>query len=42
MRDMESYRQVLGLEPPWRASRVELSVEAGRVDVWLERGRGVS
>jgi transposase len=34
MRDTELYRHLLGLESPWQVSRVELSVEGGRVDVW--------
>jgi len=42
MRDTEFYRRILGLESPWRVSRVELSVEAGRVDVWLDHPRGSS
>lgn len=36
MRDTELYRHVLGLEPPWEVTRVELSVEQGRVDVWAD------
>ncbi len=36
MRDVELYRQLLGLESPWEVSRVELSVEEGRVDVWAD------
>ncbi len=34
MRDVELYRQVLGLEAPWTVTRVELSVTEERVDVW--------
>jgi transposase len=41
MRDVELYRHLLGLEPPWTVARVELSVQAGRVDVWAEHPRGV-
>ena len=33
MRDVELYRQVLGLEAPWTVTRVELSVTEERVDV---------
>ena len=36
MRDVELYRCVLGLQPPWTVSRVELSVKEQRVDVWAE------
>jgi transposase len=36
MRDTELYRHLLGLVAPWEVSRVELSVEEGRVDVWAE------
>ena len=34
MRDVDLYRQVLGLEAPWTVTRVELSVTEERVDVW--------
>ena len=34
MRDVELYRQVLGLETPWTVTRVDLSVTEERVDVW--------
>jgi transposase len=40
MRDTELYRHLLGLESPWEPTRVELSVEDGRVDVWAEHGKG--
>jgi transposase len=40
MRDTELYRQLLGLEPPWEVSRVELSVAEERVDVWAGHARG--
>ena len=36
MRDTELYRHLLGLESPWEVSRVELSAEGGRIDVWVE------
>ena len=39
MRDTELYRQLLGLESPWEASGVNLSVEDGRVDVWAGHPR---
>ena len=34
MRDVELYRRVLGLEAPWTATRVDLSMTEKRVDVW--------
>jgi transposase len=40
MRDIDLYRHLLGLESPWTVSRVELSVDQGRVDVWADHGRG--
>ena len=36
MRDTELYRQILGIESPWIVSRVELSMEKQRVDIWAE------
>jgi transposase len=36
MRDTELYRHLLGLESPWEVSRVELSAEGSRIDVWVE------
>jgi transposase len=36
MHDTELYQRVLGLEKPWRVSRVELNVTAKKVDLWLE------
>ena len=36
MRDTELYRHLLGLESPWEVSRVELSAEGGRIDVWVD------
>jgi transposase len=40
MRDTELYRHLLGLELPWEVTRVELSVEGGRVDVWADHPKG--
>ena len=34
MRDVDLYRQVLGLEAPWTVTCVDLSVTEERVDVW--------
>jgi len=39
MRDVELYRQVLGLEAPWTVTRVELSVMEERVDVGAGHAR---
>ena len=36
MRDVELYQQLLGVVSPWTVSRVELSVEGERVDVWVQ------
>ena len=33
MRDIELYKQILGLESPWYVSRVELKVAEQRVDI---------
>jgi transposase len=39
MRDTELYRHLLGLESPWGVSRVELSAEGSRIDVWVDHPR---
>ncbi len=39
MRDTELYRHVLGLEAPWEVSRVDLSAEGERIDVWVDHPR---
>ena len=39
MRDTELYQHLLGVVSPWTVSRVDLSVESGRVDVWVEHPR---
>lgn len=36
MEDTELYRHLLGLMPPWAVSRVELSIDTQKVDVWVE------
>ncbi len=41
MRDVELYRQLLGLEAPWRVAHLELSVAGGQVDVFVEHARSV-
>lgn len=40
MRDIELYRHLLGIAAPWTVREVELSVEALRVDVWVEHPEG--
>lgn len=41
MRDIELYQQMLGLVEPWTVTRVELSVDQRRVDVWVGHPRRV-
>lgn len=36
MRDTQLYQQVLGLTAPWSVDRVELNIDDGRVDIWVE------
>jgi transposase len=36
MRDVELYRQILGLPAPWTVTRVDLNVQVEQVDVWVE------
>ncbi len=40
MRDIDLYRQVLGLEKPWTVERVDLDVAGHRVDIWVEHESG--
>jgi transposase len=40
MRDIDLYRQVLGLEKPWAVGRVDLDVAGQRVDIWVEHESG--
>jgi transposase len=40
MRDTELCRHVLGLESPWEVSRVDLSAEGERIDVWVDYPKG--
>lgn len=42
MRDIELYRHLLGIQSPWMVGDVQLSVEQGRVDVWVEHPEGLS
>jgi transposase len=39
MRDTELYRHLLGLAVPWDVSRVDLSAEGCRIDVWVDHPR---
>jgi transposase len=41
MRDVELYRQLLGIEAPWRVERVDLSVTEQKVDVVVSHAKGV-
>jgi len=41
MGDVELYRHLLGLPPPWSVTRVELAVAEQRVDVWVDHAEGV-
>lgn len=38
MRDVDLYQAVLGITAPWKVTRVELGLEAGQVDVYVEHG----
>ncbi len=40
MRDIDLYRQVLGLAKPWTVERVDLDVVGHRVDIWVEHETG--
>lgn len=40
MRDTELYQRILGIESPWTVSKVELSMDRGRVDIWAEHKPG--
>jgi len=41
MRDVELYRHLLGMEPPWTVTRVELGLKEQRIDVWVGHGEGL-
>jgi len=41
VRDVELYRQLLGIEEPWGVERVELSVAEQKVDVFVSHAKGV-
>lgn len=38
MRDVDLYQAVLGIVSPWKVVRVELGLEQGQVDVYVEHG----
>ena len=40
MQDTELYARLLRLGPGWRVSRVDLSMEKDRIDVWVETSEG--
>lgn len=42
MQDTELYQQVLGLASPWSVDRVEMDVEEGRIEVFVEHEPGVA
>ena len=41
MRDVKLYRHLLGLESPWTVTRVELSLQEQRVNVWADHDDGL-
>jgi transposase len=41
MREIDLYKQILGLKSHWYVSRVELKVAEQRVDIWIEYDFGV-
>jgi transposase len=40
MRDIELYQQILGLVEPWTVREVELKIDEGRVEIYVEHPRG--
>ncbi|HXV79380.1 MAG TPA: transposase family protein, partial [Candidatus Binatia bacterium] len=36
MQDRELYRQLMGLEEPWKVTEVKIDFEQRRVDVWVQ------
>lgn len=40
MRDKDLYTQILGINPPWKVTDVELSVDSGEVKVFIEQRSG--
>jgi transposase len=41
MQDRELYRRILGIEAPWYVERVELKLESGEVNIYLDHGPDV-
>jgi transposase len=41
MQDRQLYAQILGIIPPWRVERVELQLERGSIEVYLEHDEGI-
>ncbi len=40
MEDTALYTLLLGIQPPWRVTRVEVTLAAERIDVWVEEAPG--
>ncbi len=40
MEDTELFTKLLGLQPPWRVTRVQVRLAAERIDVWVEEAPG--
>ena len=40
MEDTALYTLLLGIQPPWRVTRVEVALAAERIDVWVEEAPG--
>lgn len=41
MQDKELYEHLLGIKGPWSVSRIELDMQAKRVNVWVKHEEGV-
>ncbi len=42
MRDTELCQRILGLDKPWMVKNVEMNVDDGHVDIWLEHEPSMS
>jgi transposase len=42
MDDTELYAKLLGIDAPWRVTRVTVNVPAERIDVWVEETAGTT
>jgi hypothetical protein len=40
MDDTELFTKLLGIQPPWRVTRVTVDMAAERIDVWVEEAPG--